>query len=100
MDIDLLGRIENSIETITKVTREICRQEVEPDGIAFDLASIEAERIAEDADCKFFPLMQLFHQISCMKGEKGSLFKISLKILSVRYFLFFYIGIGISLFEG
>jgi len=50
MDIDLLGRIENSIETIVEVTREICRQEVESDGIAFDLASIEAERIAEDAD--------------------------------------------------
>ena len=50
MDIDLLGRIENSIETIVEVTRKICRQEVESDGIAFDLASIEAERIAEDAD--------------------------------------------------
>lgn len=50
MDIDLLGRIDNSIETIIKVTKEICQQEVEPDGIAFDAASIEAERIAEDAD--------------------------------------------------
>jgi hypothetical protein len=50
MDIDLLGRIENSIETVTKVTREICRQEVEPDGIIFDLTNIDAERIAEDAD--------------------------------------------------
>ena len=50
MDIDLLGRIENSIENITKVITEICRQEVEPDGIAFDIATIEAERIAEDAD--------------------------------------------------
>ncbi len=28
MDIDLLGRIENSIETIVEVTREICHQEV------------------------------------------------------------------------
>jgi predicted nucleotidyltransferase component of viral defense system len=50
LDIDLLGRIENRIETIVKVTREICRQEVEPDGIAFDIATIEAGRIAEDAD--------------------------------------------------
>jgi hypothetical protein len=50
MDIDLLGRIENSIETITKVTREICQQEVEPDGIVFDVTNIDAERIAEDAD--------------------------------------------------
>lgn len=50
IDIDLLGRIDNSIETIVEVTKEICRQEVEPDGIAFDVASIEAEHIAEDAD--------------------------------------------------
>lgn len=50
IDIDLLGRIDNSIETIVEVTKEICRQEVEPDGIVFDVASIEAERIAEDAD--------------------------------------------------
>jgi predicted nucleotidyltransferase component of viral defense system len=50
MDIDLLGRIENSIETITKVTREICQQEVEPDGIVFNGTNINAERIAQDAD--------------------------------------------------
>lgn len=50
LDIDLLGRIDNRIETIVRVTREICRQEVEPDGVAFDTATIEAERIAEDAD--------------------------------------------------
>ena len=52
MDIDLLGRIDNSIETIVEITRQICRQEVEPDGIAFDVASIKGERIAEDADNK------------------------------------------------
>jgi hypothetical protein len=50
LDIDLLGRIDNRIETIVKVTKDICRQEVEPDGVAFDIATIEAERIAEDAD--------------------------------------------------
>jgi len=50
IDIDLLGRIDNSIETIVEVTKQICRQEVEPDGITFDVASIKAERIAEDAD--------------------------------------------------
>ena len=50
MDIDLLGRIDNSIETIVEVTRQICRQEVEPGGIAFDVTGIEAENIAEDAD--------------------------------------------------
>lgn len=50
MDIDLLGRIENSIETTTTVTREICQQEVEPDGVVFDVSNIDAKRIAEDAD--------------------------------------------------
>ena len=50
MDIDLLGRIDNSIENIIKLTGEICRQGVEPDGIDFDTATVGAERIAEDAD--------------------------------------------------
>jgi predicted nucleotidyltransferase component of viral defense system len=50
MDIDFLGRIENSAETLVKVTREICQQEVEPDGIVSDVTDIDAERIAEDAD--------------------------------------------------
>jgi predicted nucleotidyltransferase component of viral defense system len=50
MDIDFLGRIENSVETLVKVTREICQQEVEPDGVVFDVTDIDAERIAEDAD--------------------------------------------------
>ncbi len=50
MDIDLLGRINNSVEAIVAVTRVICRQEVEPDGIAFDTNSIVEERITEDAD--------------------------------------------------
>ena len=50
MDIDFLGRIENSVETLVKVTREICQREVEPDGVVFDVTDIHAERIAEDAD--------------------------------------------------
>jgi hypothetical protein len=50
MDIDFLGRIENSVETLVKVTREICQREVEPDGVVFDVTNIHAERIAEDAD--------------------------------------------------
>jgi hypothetical protein len=36
MDIDLLGLIDNSIEDIVAVTKNICTQEVEPDGITFD----------------------------------------------------------------
>ncbi len=42
LDIDLLGRIDNRIETIVRVTRKICLQEVEPDGLAFDIATIVA----------------------------------------------------------
>ena len=50
MDIDFLGRIENSVETLVKVTREICQQEVEADGIVFYMTDVDAEHIAEDAD--------------------------------------------------
>ena len=50
MDIDFLGRIDNSVEGIENVIREICSQEVEPDGITFDISSISGERIKEDAD--------------------------------------------------
>lgn len=49
MDIDFLGRIENSLKTLVKVTRGICQQEVEPDGIVFDATEVDAEYIAEDA---------------------------------------------------
>jgi predicted nucleotidyltransferase component of viral defense system len=49
-DIDLLGRLENSIESVAAVVGEICSTEVEPDGLSFDPKSVEAERIAEDAD--------------------------------------------------
>jgi predicted nucleotidyltransferase component of viral defense system len=50
MDIDLLGQIENNVEAIVGITRSICRQKVDPDGISFDENSIEGERITEDAD--------------------------------------------------
>jgi len=49
MDIDLLGRMDNSIEAIITSIRDICSQEVVPDGIIFDLGSIRGERITEDA---------------------------------------------------
>lgn len=49
-DIDLLGRIENNIDSIVTITRNICLQKVEPDGIVFDADSIRAERITEEAE--------------------------------------------------
>ena len=50
MDIDLLGVINNSIDAIVAMTKAICTQVVEPDGLTFEPESIEGERIVEDAD--------------------------------------------------
>jgi len=49
MDIDLLGRIENSEETITSAIRAILEQNVIEDGIVYDASTIRAEPISEDA---------------------------------------------------
>lgn len=49
-DIDFLGRCNNSIDSIISLTREICIQEVEPDGVVFDPHSVEAEHITEEAN--------------------------------------------------
>lgn len=50
MDIDMLGQINNTIDSIISFAREVCLQEVEPDGIIFDADSVVAETIREDAD--------------------------------------------------
>jgi hypothetical protein len=50
MDIDMLGKIKNSTDTIIAVVRDICLQEVEPDGIAFDPKSVRGQVITEEAD--------------------------------------------------
>jgi hypothetical protein len=49
-DIDLLGRLENSLENWSTVVREVCALEVEPDGLEFRPATVKSERIREDAD--------------------------------------------------
>ena len=49
-DIDLLARLSNRVDVILPVIREICLQEVEPDGITFDVASLDGKAIQEDAD--------------------------------------------------
>ncbi len=49
-DIDLLGTIENSIDSISNAMKAACRQAVVADGMAFDEHSIAAERITEQAD--------------------------------------------------
>ncbi len=49
-DIDFLARMENKVETIVAVIREVCQQEVEPDGLFFDSDSVIGVAIKEDAD--------------------------------------------------
>lgn len=49
-DIDLLGRLENSVETLAATFREVCLQGVEPDGLVFDPESLTPSIIKEDAE--------------------------------------------------
>lgn len=49
-DLDFLGRLDDSLENIDHVVREICNAEVAPDGMVFDPATVRAGRIKEDAD--------------------------------------------------
>jgi hypothetical protein len=50
MDIDLLGFATNSINTLVEMTKAVCMQVVEPDGLTFEPESVEGERIVEGAD--------------------------------------------------
>lgn len=49
-DLDFLGRLENSLENLERVVREVCVAEVEPDGMVFDPTTVKTKRIKEDAD--------------------------------------------------
>jgi len=49
-DIDLLGRMDNAVDTVVQVLREVCVQDVQPDGLSFDSSSIRGEQIAEEAE--------------------------------------------------
>ena len=50
MDIDLLGKIDNQLDTIITVMKDACLTDVEPDGIYFNAETVEALRITEDAE--------------------------------------------------
>jgi hypothetical protein len=50
MDIDLMGRIDNSLDVIVAAMKDACKTEVENDGMAFDPESVTAVRITEDAE--------------------------------------------------
>ncbi len=49
-DIDLLGRLSNAVDAVAEVVRDICRQEVDPDGLEFDAETVRGESIIEDGD--------------------------------------------------
>jgi predicted nucleotidyltransferase component of viral defense system len=50
MDIDMLGRTSNNPAHILQQMQEILALEVEPDGVNFDVASLQTEPITKDAD--------------------------------------------------
>ncbi|MFZ3046736.1 MAG: nucleotidyl transferase AbiEii/AbiGii toxin family protein [Desulfatirhabdiaceae bacterium] len=50
MDIDLLGKIDNSLEVIVAVMENVCEMVVEPDGMSFNAETVTAARITEDAE--------------------------------------------------
>lgn len=49
-DIDMLGRLDNTVEYVVDVIREICQQPVVEDGLDFDAETVTGERIVEAAD--------------------------------------------------
>jgi len=49
-DLDFLGRLDNALENLERVVREICAAAVKPDGMVFDPAMVKTERIKEEAD--------------------------------------------------
>ncbi|MEO8097593.1 MAG: nucleotidyl transferase AbiEii/AbiGii toxin family protein [Acidobacteriota bacterium] len=50
MDIDFAGRTSNELDHIADIVGELCEIVTEPDGIEFNRAAIEANRIKEDAE--------------------------------------------------
>lgn len=50
LDIDLLGRMDNEVDAVAEVMREVIQVPVEPDGVVFDVGSLAAGRIAEQAE--------------------------------------------------
>ena len=82
MDIDLLGKIENSLDMIATVVKDTCDIEVESDGIVFHKDTVSAARIAEDADYKGVRIL--------LRGSLGS----------IRLFLQVDIGFGDVIIPG
>jgi hypothetical protein len=49
-DIDLLGRIDNQLESVRGAIAAICAVRVDDDGVTFDAGSVTTEVISEEAD--------------------------------------------------
>lgn len=49
-DIDLLGRVGNSLDSVREIMAAICQISVPEDGMSFDVGTVVTERIAENAD--------------------------------------------------
>ncbi len=49
-DIDFLAKMSNDVDSVLQVVREVCQQQVELDGLAFDVESLKGRVIKEDAD--------------------------------------------------
>ena len=49
-DIDLLGRMNNTVEQVVSAVRAICREPAPEDGLQFDTGSVIGERIIETAN--------------------------------------------------
>jgi hypothetical protein len=50
MDIDLLGRIDNSLEMVAAAMKDACAVDVEADGMSFNGETVTAARITEGAE--------------------------------------------------
>ncbi len=71
MDIDLLGKIDNSLEVIGAAMRDACEMKVTPDGVEFHSDTLTATRIAEHAE---------YQGVRCrVRGSLGAV-RISLQI--------------------
>ncbi len=49
-DIDFLGHTEDDVDKIVAIVKDICLQDVEPDGLAFDVDSVTGCRIISSGD--------------------------------------------------
>jgi len=50
LDIDFLAYFDNKLESIEKLVKEICRTEVEPDGLIFDESTLTTSTLKEGAE--------------------------------------------------